>query len=80
LGEEARKVFRVLVKEIPSKKSAEQLQDLVFYTAQELGVPTKKVFQALYLVLTGKNFGPKIGSLILAFGKDKVVKRLKEIG
>jgi lysyl-tRNA synthetase class 1 len=79
LPAEAKKIFRVLVKDIPSKKSADQLQNLVFYTAQELTVPPKKAFQSLYLVLTGKNFGPKIGSLILAFGKDKVVRRLKEV-
>jgi lysyl-tRNA synthetase class 1 len=79
LSSEAKKALRVLAKELPNRKSADQIQELVFFTCQELNLPTKKAFQALYLVLLGKNFGPRIGSLILAFGLDKVVKRLKEV-
>ena len=50
----------------------------VYDAAKESGLQPKDLFQALYLILLGKNSGPKLGSLIIAFGKGKCIARIKE--
>ncbi len=64
---------------LPSMNSVEAVQDLVFTSAKKTGAQPKIVFQALYLLLIGRPSGPKIGTLVFAFGKEKVVERLKEV-
>lgn len=60
-------------------KNSDEVQQLIFDSSKSANIPTKTVFQTLYLVLTGKKAGPKIGNLVFAFGKEKVSKRLKEL-
>jgi len=55
------------------------LHNKIYETTKAKGLQPKEVFQALYSVLIGKQFGPKIGTLIFALGKERVKKRLLEI-
>lgn len=73
-----KKLFSAIAGKIEKAKSAEEVQTLVFNTAKEAGIQPPKLFSALYSVLIGKQQGPKFGSLVFAFGKEKVAKRLKE--
>jgi len=72
-------VLKEFAEKMDSLNSAEELQQSFFETAKSAGIKPKNAFQAAYLALTGKNFGPKIGTLILAFGKEKVKKRLETL-
>jgi len=73
------KLFPEISKGISKAKSAEEVQKNVFAVAKENNLPAKEFFQTLYLVLIGKPQGPKLGNLVFALGKSKVLSRLKEI-
>lgn len=79
LKPQVKELFLVLAKKIPSLKTSEDIQKLVFEVAKQNNVEPKEVFESMYLVLIGKTRGPKIGSLVFALGKDKTVKRLLEV-
>jgi len=51
----------------------------IYEIAKELNLEMKEAFKAFYLVLIGKERGPRLGTLIIALGKDKVIKRLEEL-
>ncbi|MDO8633851.1 MAG: lysine--tRNA ligase [archaeon] len=76
---EIRAVFFVIAKKIAAIESADEMQKAVFELAKSNRVEPKDLFESMYLVLIGKNRGPKIGSLVFALGKDKTVKRLLEV-
>jgi len=59
----------------------EALQQALFELSKELGVPTKKAFQAIYVALIDKDHGPKAGWLVLdEFRRDKefIIKRFTD--
>lgn len=60
------------------ERRRDQIQEIVFSTLKQNNFPAKEVFPAFYQILIGKNFGPKAADLILEFGIEKVIKRLKE--
>lgn len=64
---------------IKDAKNTEEIQTAFFNTAKENNIKPKALFQAAYLSLIGKKQGPKIGTLVLALGKERVIKRLKEL-
>lgn len=66
-----------LEKKKPSNR--DDIQEVVFSTLKENKFQAKEVFNGFYQVLIGKDFGPKAADLILNFGLDKVIKRLKEV-
>ena len=74
----ARKLLHSLAASLEKENSAEDLQQAIYEAAKSSGVQPKLVFKAIYLALTGKEAGPRAGLLILAFGKERCLKRLKE--
>ncbi|MCX6802515.1 MAG: lysine--tRNA ligase [Candidatus Diapherotrites archaeon] len=62
---------------IEKAKNAEELQTAFYNTAKENNIKPAEMFKASYLALLGKEFGPKLGTLIFALGKERVKKRLE---
>lgn len=60
-------------------ETAESLQISLYELTKSMGIPTKEAFAALYTSLIGKTHGPRAGSLLLNLGKEKVLKRFKEV-
>lgn len=58
-------------------KDPELLQQALYQTSKNLGIPAKLAFGAIYGVLTGKTSGPKAAWLILAHKKEEVKKRVQ---
>ena len=56
----------------------ESIQKQIFAVLNENNFSAKEVFPALYQILIGRDFGPKVADLILDFGVDKVSRRLIE--
>jgi lysyl-tRNA synthetase class 1 len=51
-----------------------------FYNISEaVGITNKEFFEGAYMAIIGKVKGPRLASLILAVGKEKIVKLLKQI-
>ncbi len=68
-----------IAQKIKKAKNSEEIQTLFFNVAKEKNIKPVKLFQAAYLCLLGKKFGPKIGTLVLALGKERVTMRLEEL-
>ncbi len=74
--------LKPLISEISSKlpqlNSADDIQSLIFNSTKIHNIKPAELFKALYLLILGKPQGPKIGTLVLAIGKDKIISRLKQ--
>ncbi len=62
---------------LESARNSDEAQTAFSSAAKESGNP-KEFFQLCYELLIGKSEGPKIGSLALALGKERSLKRLRE--
>lgn len=56
-----------------------ELQNHIYSLSQEIGLSGKEAFSSIYLSILGKPNGPRAGVLLSNIGKDKVLKRLKEV-
>ncbi|MCJ7719921.1 MAG: hypothetical protein MUO36_00420 [Candidatus Hadarchaeum sp.] len=56
-----------------------ELHNRVYEIAQNVGTEPQELFKAVYLVLIGREFGPRVGNFILAIDKEFVINRFKEI-
>lgn len=56
--------------------SGEELQAEIFALKDELSVPPKDIFGAIYLIFIGKDSGPQAGFLLASLDHDFVLKRL----
>jgi lysyl-tRNA synthetase class 1 len=63
---------------IDKNLNGEDLQKELYELAKISNIPTKDAFAAIYLVLTGKNHGPKAGWLIVSLDKEFIKKRFQE--
>ena len=79
INEKTKKLFSDIADGLPEDKNPGEVQQRIFDTAKLNKVEPKELFKNLYQVIIGKERGPKIGSLVFAFGKEKVIKRLKEL-
>lgn len=81
LDNRQKKFLAILAANLAKEKSKdrEKIQEIIFHTLKKNGFQPKEVFKAFYQVLIGRDFGPKAADLILEFGHNKVIKRLKEI-
>lgn len=64
---------------VEETEDADKLQSALYELSKRIGLDAKSAFQALYMVISGKTFGPKAGVFLLQFPKEKVIQRLKEV-
>jgi lysyl-tRNA synthetase class 1 len=79
IDSKAKQLFFSLAARIETAKSAEDIQAIIYDEAKSNGLEPAKLFNAIYLALLNRDNGPKIGSLVFAFGKEKVCERLRQI-
>lgn len=58
--------------------AADQIHDEVYAVAKEVGLDSKKFFQAIYIAFLGDRQGPKVGWFLASIDRDFVKTRLKE--
>jgi lysyl-tRNA synthetase class 1 len=81
LTSEQKKYLVSLISLISQKPwQPEELQQQMYELTKKLNIPTKQAFQAIYLSLIGKNFGPKAAWFILGHNQEKLLKRFAEVG
>lgn len=75
-----KKFLREIAVELADKKSTDrdEIQEIVFSTIKKGDYNPKESFKALYLTLTGKEFGPKIADLILNMGVANVLTSIQK--
>lgn len=79
LNKDAKIAFKEVAKGLEKKDSPDEIQQLIFETAKQNNLQPKDLFKMLYLVILGGERGPKAGSLILALGKERIIRRLLEL-
>ncbi|MBL7159599.1 lysine--tRNA ligase [Candidatus Microgenomates bacterium] len=79
-SEKQKDYLKGVVQLIQQKKwPPEELQLQLYELTKKLNIPARKAFQALYLSLIGKSYGPKAAWFLLDQDKDFVIKRLEEM-
>lgn len=78
LSKEQKEFLKKVAELVKENDSPEQLQLALYNLTKELGFDAKKSFSAIYIALSGKEFGPKAAWFLLQYPKDKVIKRLEE--
>ncbi len=79
LSPEQRQALKEVANVLETEELSEvELQNRIFKIASDLGIEAPKVFQAVYLVLLGKPFGPRLAPLLLALDREWLVKRLRD--
>ncbi len=76
---EMKRAFKEIAKKLPKTRNADEIQQLIFDSARKNNVQAKDLFKFLYLSILGRERGPRAASLILAIGKEKIIKRLREL-
>lgn len=74
-----KKALSEISSNLQNKSTEDELKQTIFDSAKANEIQPKRMFQLLYLLLIGKSQGPKVGTLILALGKEKCIARLKEV-
>lgn len=78
LNEKQKQFLQKAIPLIEKADDPEKLQLALYNLSKEMGINAKDAFSAIYIVMIGKEFGPKAAWLLLSYKRDKVVKRLKE--
>ncbi len=73
LKEFLQKLSKSLEKDVREK----EVQDRIRKLSSELGISPKEAYRAVYLVLLGKDHGPRITTLMKSLDKNFLVKRLR---
>ncbi|MFX0067543.1 MAG: lysine--tRNA ligase [Candidatus Hodarchaeota archaeon] len=78
LSDKQREGLRLLAKTLQTEDLDEEtLQNRVFTLGKkEVGIGAKKMFQAIYLALIGKKFGPRLAPFLLSLERSWVIERL----
>ncbi len=78
IDEATRKAIEYFIEEIRGLEDGEDIQAKIFESARKYGVSVRKYFKTLYLIITGRDRGPRLGPLIADIGVDRVIKLLEE--
>ncbi|MBU2053175.1 MAG: lysine--tRNA ligase [Nanoarchaeota archaeon] len=75
-----KETMKELKKSLESRDFNEkELLDEFYMICEKIGMKNTEFFDAAYRVIIGKSKGPRLASLILTIGKDKIIKLLEQI-
>ena len=79
ISEIEKKALSEISTNLKTTSQEDEIKQTIFDSAKANEIQPKRMFQLLYLLLIGKSQGPKLGTLILALGKERCINRLKEV-
>ena len=80
LGDKQKAALKALSKELGARDFTEsELYSRFFEIARGKGLEPKELFRAAYLVLLGRESGPKLAGFILAVGRERISVLLKQV-
>ena len=77
--ESGQEALKKIAEYLKKDSSEEDLHAKFFEVTKELDLPPKDFFKAAYLVLIGKETGPRLAPFILAIGKDVAAKKFDTV-
>lgn len=78
LSKEQKEFLVKIIPLIEKEEDPEKLQLVLYNLSKEMKVDAKEAFSAIYMVMIGKEFGPKAAWFLLQYPKKNVIKRLQE--
>ena len=78
LDEKLKEALRYLTERLKGLSDGEQIQGLIFETARKYKIPYRDFFKTLYIIITGRDFGPRLGPLIADIGTERVISLIEE--
>ena len=79
LNLEQKKYLSEVIKLFNNEVDADSLQLALYNLAKEKKIQTKDAFSAIYIAFIGKAHGPRAGTLLVNFGKEKVIDRITNV-
>jgi lysyl-tRNA synthetase class 1 len=79
LNEKQKQALKILADVLKNDLTEEKLYAKFFEIKKEVGIDSKDFFKAIYLVLLGKPWGPRLAPFILIIGRERVRKLLETI-
>ncbi|MGC1120025.1 MAG: lysine--tRNA ligase [Candidatus Methanofastidiosia archaeon] len=79
LNETEKVALRNLADKLPEYTEGEQIQELIFLTAQQFQVKPGRFFQLLYNIIIGADRGPRAGTLISGVGPERVADMILRV-
>ncbi|MCH8821558.1 lysine--tRNA ligase [Patescibacteria group bacterium] len=79
LSESQKKFLAKLADLVDKNKDPEKFQNDIYQLGKSAHLSASDTFKAIYIVLLGKDYGPKAGSLVLAIDLEFVKNRFKEV-
>lgn len=79
ISEKERNGIRELIEAIKEKDKGEELQAKIFEIARKNGIQIKDFFKTLYLIILGKERGPRLGPYIIEAGKEDIIGKLERV-
>ena len=80
LSEKEKNAFRMLADSLKNNEYDEKSLHLEFgRISEQIGLDIKEFYKAAYLVLLNKERGPKLASLIITVGSQKIIELLEKI-
>jgi len=75
LSDEQKKYLKLVIELLEREWKPEDLHQVLYDTARGNGIDTREAFQAIYLPLTGKKYGPKAAWFLLGLDKKVMLER-----
>ncbi len=66
------------IENLPEDIHGDDITQFLYEKAKANEIKPKDFFKALYLIILGKTFGPRAGTLIEAIGKERVIAMMKK--
>jgi len=79
INDRQKQALKILANDLKKDFTEEELYKKFFEIIKEKGIDSKEFFKAIYLVLLGKPWGPRLAPFILIIGKEEVRKKLEKI-
>jgi lysyl-tRNA synthetase class 1 len=79
LTNEQKQALNELGKFLEKSRKDEEIREEIANIANKLKIKPQNIFESTYLVLLGRNFGPRLIPFIQSLDREFVVKRFKEL-
>ena len=76
-SDKEREFLNTYAEKLRAEMSPEEIHELVYSVANEIGIKPAKAFQAIYKAILGKTYGPRAGYFIKSLGIEWVKQRIK---
>jgi len=77
LGDDKKKALSEIGKFLEKERTDKEIWNTIKSSAESAGVESKELFKAAYIVIIGKEYGPRLVPLIQSLDREFVVKRFK---